>query len=244
MSVSEPRIELSIVLPCYNEAENLSPLLQRYADVWEDLPAELILVNNGSTDHSAEVLARELAKPQLAFARTVLVPKNRGYGHGIWTGLQTARGEFVGFSHADMQCSPADLFRAYHKVKAAADPARTIVKGRRARREFAAMLITNGMSFVASTVLGTRLTDINAQPKVFHRSHLQRLTRPPDGFPFDLYVLYQGRRAGLRLETIPVVFGKRGHGQSKWAFSFLSRWRTIWNMVRYIFTLRMAGRRP
>src|SRR5437764_14461896 len=65
------RPALSIVLPCYNEAENLPPLLARYAQVWEDLPAELILVDNGSTDHTEAVLRREL--PNYPFARTVKV---------------------------------------------------------------------------------------------------------------------------------------------------------------------------
>jgi hypothetical protein len=85
---------------------------------------------------------------------------------------------------------------------------------------------------------------VNAQPKVFHRSHLARLTQPPDGFPFDLYVLYQAKRARLSVLTVPVVFGERAHGQSKWAFSFLSRWRTILNMVKYIVHLRLHGGGP
>ena len=98
-------IRFSVILPCYKEAENLPSLLRAYAHVWEDLPAELILVNNGSTDTTAEVLDRELGEPEMAFARTVLVSENRGYGHGIISGLREARGEVVGFSHADMQPS-------------------------------------------------------------------------------------------------------------------------------------------
>jgi hypothetical protein len=85
-----------------------------------------------------------------------------------------------------------------------------------------------------------RLTDINAQPKVFHRSHLERLRRPPEGFQFDLYVLYAARRAGLRVLTVPVVFGTRAHGHSKWAFSFVSRYRTSWATIVYIFKLRLG----
>jgi glycosyltransferase involved in cell wall biosynthesis len=234
-------LRFSIVLPCYNEADNLPLVLDGYRQIWEDWPAELILVNNGSTDHTAEVLGRELRRPELAFARTVLVPKNQGFGHGVYTGLQAAQGEYLGFSHADMQCSPADLFRAYHRLQAEPDPARALVKGKRGRRDFSASLVTNTMSLLASTVLLARLTDINAQPKVFHRELLKRLTRPPDGFQFDLYVLYTARRAGMKLLTIPVVFGQRAHGQSKWAFSFLSRYRTIWATIVYIFKLRFGG---
>jgi glycosyltransferase involved in cell wall biosynthesis len=232
------RPELSIVLPCYNEAENLPPLLARYAQVWVDLPAELILVDNGSTDHTEAVLRREL--PNYPFARTVKVEKNRGYGHGIMTGLRAARGEYLAFSHADQQCKPDDVFAAYHKLLAAPNPVKTLVKGARAQRSFQSELVTTGMAVLASTVLATPLWDINAQPKVFHRSHRDRLRYPPDGFPLDLYVLYQARRAGVKILTVPVVFGVRGHGQSKWAFSFLSRWRTMLNMAAYIGRLRFG----
>jgi glycosyltransferase involved in cell wall biosynthesis len=234
----------SIVLPCYNEADNLPPLLERYAHEWQaqHLPAELILVDNGSTDHTAEVLARELARPELSFARVVRVPVNRGFGHGTFTGLQAARGEIVGFSHADMQYTPKAAFDAYHCLTAAGAET-TLVKGQRAQRGFSASLVTNTMAALASLVLLMPLTDINAQPKVFHRALLARLTRPPDGFQFDLYVLYTARRAGLKVRTVPVVFGRRAHGQSKWAFSFVSRYRTIWATIVYIFKLRLGAAR-
>lgn len=234
---------LSIVLPCYNEADNLPPLLARYAEEWraQNVPAELILVDNGSTDDTAGVLARELARPELGFARVVRVPVNRGFGHGTYTGLQAARGEVVGFSHADMQYTPRDNFNAYHCLMAAPAPQRVLVKGKRAPRGLSAALVTNTMAALASIVLLMRLTDINAQPKVFHRSLLRRLTQPPEGFQFDLYVLYSARRAGFKVLTVPVVFGKRAHGQSKWAFSFVSRYRTIWATIVYIFKLRLGA---
>jgi glycosyltransferase involved in cell wall biosynthesis len=234
-------VRLSIVLPCYNEAENLPPLLARYAQAWQDLPAELILVDNGSTDHTAEVLARELARPELAFARAVRVGVNRGFGHGTFTGLQAAQGEVLGFSHADMQYRPQDIFAAYDCLMAAPEPSRVLIKGKRAPRGLSASLVTNTMAALASLVLLMPLTDINAQPKVFPRELLARLTRPPDGFQFDLYVLYTARRAGLKVLTVPVVFGQRAHGQSKWAFSFVSRYRTIWATIVYIFKLRLGG---
>jgi glycosyltransferase involved in cell wall biosynthesis len=239
--VTTSPVRLSIILPCYNEAENLSLLIEAYRDAWEDLPAELILVDNGSTDSTADVLSDLISRPEYNFARVVKVTKNRGYGHGIYSGLLEAQGEFIGFSHADMQCNPADLFAAYHKLVAEPDPTKAIVKGKRARRDFNASLITVTMAFIASIILIKKLTDINAQPKVFHRSHLERLKKPPIGFQFDLYVLYAACCAGLKILTIPVVFGQRAHGQSKWAFSFISRYRTIWATIKYIFSLRFGG---
>lgn len=235
-------VQLSIVLPCYNEAENLPLILSGYAKAWRaDVAAELILVNNGSTDHSAEVLARELAKPDYAFARSVRVEKNQGYGHGIFTGLQAAHGEFLAFSHADMQCAPADVFAAWDRLRATPAPHRALVKGRRHWRGPGPALLTGGMTLLASAVLLMPLSDINAQPKVFPRELLERLGQPPIGFQFDLHVLHRARRLGLPIVTVPVSFGARAHGQSKWAFSFASRWRTIWATARYIFALRFGA---
>lgn len=230
-------MKLSIVLPCYNEADNLPILVEGYRAVWEDLPAELILVDNGSTDHTRKVLESVTAP----FVRSVRVPVNRGYGHGIHTGLLAAKGEVVGYSHADMQCPPGDLFRAYHALAARPDLARAIVKGQRAPRPWQDEMVTGGMGFIASTVLGLPLADINAQPKVFHASLRDRLTSPPDGFEYDLYVLHTALTSGLALETIPVTFGERAHGESKWKFSLFSRWRTIVRVLRYIFTLRRGA---
>src|SRR2546423_9172892 len=192
-------VALRIVLPCYNEPDTRPPLLARYAAVWEDLPAELVLVDNGSTDHTAAVLDRELARPEYRFARTVTVPTNRGYGHGIMTGLRAARGEFLAFSHADQQCDAADVFAAYPTLKAQPDPARAVVKGRRARRDIGAELVTRGMSPVARAVLLTPPADVNAQPKLFPPRPPERLTEPPGGLPPDPARPYPAKPAGLRV---------------------------------------------
>lgn len=231
----------SIVIPCYNEAENLPLLLAAYRAAWPQFEAELILVDNGSTDNSAAVMERELRRPEFAFARSVRVERNRGYGFGVHAGLRAARGEIIGISHADMQCDPRDLFTAYALLKRQPDPRRAMVKGKRARRGLGPSLITNTMAVIATVVLLTPLADINAQPKVFHRDLLRLMTEAPDGFELDLYALYTARRNGLRILTIPVIFGQRAHGVSKWAFSLISRWRHIWATVRYIFRLRFAG---
>jgi glycosyltransferase involved in cell wall biosynthesis len=236
-------IQFSIVLPCYNEAQSLEGLLEAYAQVWRDLPSELILVNNGSTDGTSETLERLVADPAYSFARIVTVPKNRGYGHGLMAGLRAAEGRIVGFSHADLQCSPADLFVAYDALVDAGAPGSAIVKGRRQKRSVGPSLITNGMAVIASMLLGRALSDINAQPKVFHRTLLDRLKSPPEGFEFDVYVLHRALENGARIHTIPVVFHARPHGSSKWAATFRSRWLTIARVIGYLFELRFGPAR-
>lgn len=230
-------IEFAVILPCYNEAENLPELLKAYQRVWPGPQAELVLVNNGSTDKTSEVLKRELSRPEYAFARSILVPLNRGYGYGVMVGVRAARGRIIGISHADMQCDPQDLFRGYDCLLASGS-LKTLVKGRRKKRRFGPTVITWTMAILASSVLMMWLTDINAQPKIFHSSLVSYLTDPPDGFELDLYVLCAARKLGWNVQTIPVVFGARLHGTSKWAFSLASRRKHIWATVKYIFRLR------
>lgn len=234
-------IAFSIVLPCYNEADNLPALLESYGSVWRDLPSELVLVDNGSTDHTPQVLREMLASPKFSFVQPVTVPQNRGYGYGIMAGLRAARGAILGFSHADMQCPAADLFRAYDRL-VEAGPEAAIVKGKRERRSLGATTLTAGMGFIASVALRERLADINAQPKVFSRSLLSALDSPPHGFELDLYLLHRAKKTGLSVESIPVVFGRRAHGVSKWAYSLAARRRQIMNTLRYILSLRAHER--
>lgn len=235
--------DLSVVLPCYNEAPNLPLLLERYRTVAPPgLDWELILVQNGSTDDSAAVLTALLQDPRHAFARVVDVPLNQGYGFGLAQGLRAAAGAVLAFSHADMQCDAKDVFDAYALLRAQGGlEGGVIVKGRRQPRALSQQVVTWGMSLWATLCTLRPMADINAQPKVFHRSLLPILEPLPNGFELDVHVLYRALAAGWRLASLPVHFGARAHGQSKWAAHTVLRWRTLGRVAGYILTLRFRS---
>jgi glycosyltransferase involved in cell wall biosynthesis len=235
---------MSIVVPCYNEAENLPQLIARFVELARVAPLdwELILVDNGSTDDSAAVLARECAKAGRAFIRVVRVPApNVGYGHGILTGLSAARGELLGWTHADGQTPPADVLRAFERLRSASAPRRTLVKGRRRGRPLKDVLFTLGMQASAACLLRENLADINAQPKVFHRDLLALAHTPPADLSLDLYFLWLAQKRGFSVETIDVAFGAREHGDSKWAFSVRSKLRHISRTLRFMRELARSS---
>ena len=229
---------LSVVLPCYNESKGLASILERFQAVSGDRPFELILVDNGSTDQTQQVLADLL--PRFPFARSVQIQNNRGYGDGICTGLKEARGEVLAWSHADLQTDPADLFRAWDVYQQSPQPTRLLVKGRRHGRRFGEWVISRGMELVALVLLRRCLSEINAQPKLFHRDLLAHVQRAPIDFNFDVYVLYQAKRRGWRIRSIDVEFPPRPHGQSHWAATWSSKLRTIGRSMRYMFLLGLG----
>jgi glycosyltransferase involved in cell wall biosynthesis len=229
---------LSVVLPCFNEAASLCDLVKRFADFGAGKDFELVLVDNGSTDGTRSILRRLLDERRFDFARTVRLPENRGYGGGLWAGLNAARGQYLAWTHADLQCDPDDVFIALKALQASADPLRTLVKGLRRRRSLFAELTTRGMQVAASLILRKAFRDINGQPKVFHRSLMGALTDPPTDLSFDLYVLNQAIERGWSIATVPVVFGARAHGRSRWAFSLASRCAHVVSSLWYMIRLR------
>jgi glycosyltransferase involved in cell wall biosynthesis len=229
----------SIVLPCYNEADNIPLLLQRLQIFADRDDFELILVNNGSTDSTGQVIAAAIQSGRYPFLCSVTRKQNVGYGDGILQGLRAARGNVLAFSHADIQTPPEDVFKAFDMVaRGEVDLRRALIKGFRTNRSPDQEFFTRWLGRVVRMLLGVDIQDINGQPKVFSRAFLASLRNPPTDFSFDTYVLYRARLEGLEIRVFDVDFGERIHGLSKWASSFLTKHKTV---LRYLVSIaRMA----
>lgn len=223
-------MKLSVIIPCFNEAENIPLILERFAHVIGRWNIELILVNNGSTDHSEKVL--EVLLPQYAFARTVFVPENQGYGYGILSGLKEADGDYLGWTHADMQTDPADIVRAWRILENNFEKP-VYIKGARKKRPLFDTFFTIGMSIFESIYFRISMKDINAQPNIFPKSFYLKWKNPPFDFSLDLYALYMAKKEKITIIRFPVLFPKRIHGTSKWNTGFSSKWKFIKRTIEY-----------
>jgi glycosyltransferase involved in cell wall biosynthesis len=87
--------ELSVIIPCYNEEKNIPEIVARFAKALSGKNAELILVDNGSTDGTGTAIDSEIARTGAAFAKKANVAKNQGYGFGILSGLKEAQGRVL-----------------------------------------------------------------------------------------------------------------------------------------------------
>lgn len=229
-------MKLSVVVPCYNEAENIPLILERFGKLIRRDDVEVILVNNGSTDDSSRVLEKLL--PKYPFAKTVLVPVNQGYGYGILQGLRECRGEYVGWTHADMQTDPKDILKALRIIEKNKEP--VFVKGNRRGRPFFDVFFTVGMSLFETFYLHTPLYDINAQPNIFPLSFYEEWENPPYDFSLDLYALYMARQKGLKVIRFPVLFPERVHGESKWNTGIGAKWKFIKRTMEFSVKLKRS----
>lgn len=229
--------KLSLVIPCYNESKNLEPLASRCHEVFgEREDVEVILVDNGSTDDSAKVLAEISQK--YAGIRSVKVEVNQGYGFGILSGLRAADGEYIGWTHADMQTDPHDALRALELLAERDYPEDVYVKGRRYGRPIGDTFFTIGMSFFETIVLRRFLWDINAQPNIFPKSFFDSWENPPSDFSLDLFAYYTAKKSGLKVIRFPVYFGDRLHGTSHWNVDWKAKVKFIKRTMDFTFKLR------
>lgn len=229
-------MKVSLVVPCFNEAENLPVLINRCERLIAQYPVEVILVDNGSTDNSSSVIEK---CPHIKLVR---VDKNEGYGNGILQGLQSATGEILAWTHADLQTDPNDLIKGLGYFLDSDHPEMIFVKGKRYDRPFVDLIFTFAMSIFETILLRKPMWDINAQPTMFHRHFFQRWKMPPEDFSLDLFAYFMARKSKLLIRRFPVEFSKRLHGESNWNVSLLGKYKFIKRTLSYSFNLkRKAG---
>jgi len=231
--------ELSIIIPCYNESTNLSILVNEIIKTIDE-NTEIILVDNGSSDSTIDLLpalVKETGNPSI---RSVRVNVNQGYGNGILEGLKVAIGEFIAWTHADLQTDINDIYRGFATIKHNPEENRIFLKGKRKKRPLMDQLLTFGMTVFSTLTLKAGLSDINAQPKLFHRSFLDLLNDPPKDFSLDLYVYFLAKKNKYEILEIPVEFKKRLYGEAKGGggSSLKTRIQLIKRTFKYILKLK------
>jgi glycosyltransferase involved in cell wall biosynthesis len=235
---SSKDIIYSLVIPCYNESKNLVNLVDRckyLLDEKEDI--EVVLVDNGSTDKSTEMLKDLLKNFEKERFRSVRVETNQGYGYGILVGLNECVGNILGWTHADLQADPADFLNAISIIKQSKDSNQVFIKGKRLGRPFTDVFFTWGMTIFERLILGVQLNDINAQPTVFSRDFFTSLQQPPIDFSIDLYFYYEAVKHNYNIKRFPVKFGLRLEGQGH-NEKLISKLKYSWKTIIFSLGLR------
>ncbi len=227
-------MKISLIIPCYNESKNLPSLIEKCRQLDSEI-FEVIIVNNGSTDDSSNVLI-SLINSEYSFIKSVKVDVNQGYGHGILCGLKSSTGNVIGWTHADLQTDPLDSNQVRDLIKQYGE--NIFIKGQRYGRPISDVIFTVGMSFFESILLKKLLWDINAQPTFFPRKFFDEWNSPPNDFSLDLFAYYQAKKNDLKVIRFPVFFGKRLHGHSHWNIDFKSKWKFIKRTIQFSLLLR------
>ncbi len=210
---------LSVVVPVFNEAPNLETLAERVTEVTRELPGktEVLLVDDGSTDGSPDILRRVCARyPE---ARALLFRRNFGQSAAMTAGFQHARGDIVVSMDGDLQNDPRDIPRMLAKLAEGFD----VVCGWRKKRQDA-FLSRRLPSLIANRLIGlltgVRLHDYGCSLKVYRRELVENLILYGELHRFiPVLVSLQGARTA----EMEVGHHPRAKGESKYGIGRLPK---------------------
>jgi glycosyltransferase involved in cell wall biosynthesis len=196
---------VSVVVPLFNEEENVPILQAQLAAALEGLDYEIILVDDGSTDGT---FARIVAGPRV---RVVRFAQNAGQSAAIYAGLHATKGASAVLLDGDLQNDPADIPKLLREIERGAD----LVCGYRAHRKdtIVKRLTSRIANFVRSRFTKDGVRDTGCTLKAMRRECVDALV-PFKGMHRFIPALVKG--AGYRLVEIPVNHRPRKFGQSKY----------------------------
>lgn len=217
-------MKFSIIIPCYNEADNIDNLVARIIPLQAQYDLEYILVENGSTDKSRDYFRLNI-EGKYKDIEVVYIDVNQGYGYGLQQGMKAARGEYIGWIHADLQMPPEELMRFFDEIKNYQHSEKLFLKGRRTNRSVFDRFFTNGQSVFSSLLFGAKIYDIGAIPVLFSRSLLEEvfIEDMANDFSIELYVYKEAVRLGYRIIRLKVKLLAREKGGSSWNHGIKSK---------------------
>lgn len=191
---------LSVILPCCNEAASLRNLLPALLRLYPQ--AEIIVVDDGSTDDSVQIAEQ-------AGARVIRHPYNQGNGAAIKSGARAAMGEILVFMDADSQHDPSNIGKLLDKLSEGYD----MVVGARAAESQASVgrLLANSFyNTFASTVVGHPIADLTSGFRVVRAEKFKEfIYLLPNGFSYPTTITMAFFRAGYTVAYLPIVVHKR-----------------------------------
>jgi glycosyltransferase involved in cell wall biosynthesis len=228
--------KLSVIVPVYNEAETVARIVECVLTVeLEGVDREIIVVNDGSTDETDEVL-KQVARRWPNLVKVIHHEQNQGKGAAIRTALEHVTGDIVITQDADLEYDP----REYPKLLALfEDPAVQVVYGSRnlgknPRSSWHFYWGGRLLSWVANLLYGSDLTDEATGYKLFRTKLLRSLDLQADGFAFCPEVTGKVLRQEIEIHEIPISYQPRGLDEGK-KISWRDGLEAIWVLFKHRF---------
>ena len=221
---------LSIIVPVYNEEECILKCLKQINEVFKDIDFEIIVVNDGSTDNSHQIIS--LLTRKHSKIKYINYSKNRGYSHAIREGFKKSTKKYVSFIDADLQYHPKELLKMYNY-------------GRRNNLQFVMgvpktkyyRLIRRMVSFFYNNFIyflfRIKLKDANSL-KLMARKYLKNINFQFDYGMIELETLLGFKMQGIPINTYPIEVKERRAGKSKFSIKLI--YRTIRDCLKLRFS--------
>ena len=225
-------INLSVVIPVYNEVDNIREILKRVQAT--KLAKEIIVVDDGSKDGTCDVLKKLDGKGKI---RVILHERNQGKGAAVVTGLNAAKGDILLIQDADLEYNPRDYPALLQPItEGIAD----VVYGSRFlggphRVTMFWHLVANQLLTLMTNILyNTILTDMETGYKVFRRKVIGNMKLRAKRFDFEPEFTAKVLKKKYRIFEVPISFNPRDYSQGK-KIKLKDAFEAVWTLWKYRF---------
>ena len=225
---------VSVIVPVFNEHATVAAVIDRLLTIDFPTDREIIVVNDGSSDGTREVLGRLEGTPRL---RIVHAEVNRGKGHAIRLGLDQARGEVIAIQDADLELDPAQLGSLVAPLlQGEADVVYgSRFLGRRPAAPWLTLVANRTLTSLTNILYGSSITDMETCYKIMRTTVARGLGLTADRFDIEPEITARLLKAGHRIVELPVTFTPRSRAAGK-----KIGWRDGIAAVRVLFRHRFS----
>lgn len=231
---------VSVVLPTYNERDNIGPLIEAITKAMGQPAPEIIVVDDDSPDGTWQVV-QEIAK-RASHVRLIHRTSERGLTSAIATGIAQAKGEIVAWMDCDFSMPPElipELVAALEGADLAAG-SRYVRGGMDVGHSSAGRLFSRAINLFASLLLDFSIKDYTSGFIAARREVFDRIGLRGDYGEYCIDLLYRAKKAGFHIKEIPYRCVPRRAGESKTAPNIMGYFRRGWKYVLTILRLRFG----
>jgi len=225
-------MELSVIIPVYNEKNSIRDVIQRVRDT--GLANEIVLVDDGSTDGSTEILKTYIGQPG---TQVILSEKNEGKGAAVRKGIMAARSKYSIIQDADFEYDPHDYAKLFPAIE---NGEADVVYGSRFiennKTYYLRSLLANKLlTFLTNLLYHTTLTDMETCYKLFETAVVREIPLHSRRFEFEPEITSKLLKRGYRIKEVPISFSARSYSEGK-KIRPKDGFIALWTLFKYRFT--------
>ena len=208
-------MKLSIIIPVYNEEKSIKKLLKIVENVKYEIPFQIIIVNDGSTDRTEEEILK--MKNRIKNLKLISYPKNKGKGYAVRKGIENSETDIIIIQDADLEYNPREIPNI---IKPIIEGECKVVYGSRFLGKFNGMGFLNlfgnkFLTFMTSLLFKSKVTDMETCYKAIHKDIAKKLYLESNGFEIEAEITSKILKGEYKIKELPISYIARSKGEGK-----------------------------